>query len=132
MVALLRDCVTGVPCGIHRTFLTADGSKLDRRMLGRQGVVELSPREEVGLGLGLAEGVEDGLAVLASGWRPVWAATSAGAIAKFPVIGGIDCLTVFGDADVAGNNAATECAGRWIEHGREVATVLPPQREVSL
>ena len=101
-------------------------------MIGRQGIVELCAREEVGHGLGLTEGIEDGLAVLASGWRPVWVATSAGAIAKFPVVEGIDCLTVFGDADKVGNNAASECTGRWIEHGREAAIVLPPQSEVSL
>ena len=46
------------------------------------------------------------------------------------MIEAIDCLTVFGDADEAGNNAASECTGRWIEHGREVAIVLPPQSEV--
>jgi hypothetical protein len=132
IVALMRDPVTSEPVGLHRTFLDPSAAKIDRRMIGRQGVVELTPRDDVGHGLGLSEGVEDGLAVLANGWRPVWAATSARAMARFPVLEAIDALTVFGDADRAGNTAASECAGRWIEHGREAAIVLPPQREVSL
>ena len=130
IVALMRDPITGEPCGLHRTFLDANAVKIDRRMIGQQGVVELSPREEVGMGLGLTEGIEDGLAVLSSGWRPVWAATSAGAMARFPVLEAIDALTVFGDADEAGNNAAAQCKSRWIECGREVAIVLPVQVEV--
>jgi len=44
-------------------------------------------------GLAIAEGIEDGLAVLLTGRAPVWAATSAGALAKFPVLIGIECLT---------------------------------------
>ena len=70
VVALMRDPITGEPCGLHRTFLDANAAKIDRRMIGRQGVVELSPREDVGHGLGLTEGIEDGLAVLrAAGGR---------------------------------------------------------------
>lgn len=113
VVALMTDPVTASPTGIHRTFLYPDGSKKDRRMLGRAGVVRLSDDAEVSLGLGLAEGVEDGLAVLISGWAPVWAATSAGAISHFPILDGIDCLTVFADADEAGQTAAAQCLDRW-------------------
>jgi hypothetical protein len=131
VVALMRDPITGEPCGLHRTYLDAHAAKIDRRMIGRQGVVELSPREDVCYGLGLTEGIEDGLAVLASGWCPVWASTCAGAIARFPVPEAIDALTIFGDDDEAGNNAAAQCRSRWIECGREVAVVLPPKCEVT-
>ena len=86
VIALMTDAISGEPIGVHRTFLGADGDKIERRMLGRQGVVRLSPNDTVTVGLGLTEGVEDGLAVLLSGWSPVWAATSAGAIARFPVL----------------------------------------------
>jgi hypothetical protein len=84
IVALMTDAVTGASIGIHRTFLNVDGTKRDRKMLGKQGVIRLSPDPEVTMGLGLVEGIEDGLAVLLSGWGPVWAATSAGAIERFP------------------------------------------------
>ena len=77
------------------------------------------------LGLGLTEGIEDGLAVLLSGWTPVWCATSAGAIERFPVLGGIDCLTVHADYDNAGITAAQACVDRWIAAGREAAISFP-------
>jgi hypothetical protein len=39
VVALMTDAVSGGAIGIHRTFLDADGAKVERKMLGRQGVV---------------------------------------------------------------------------------------------
>lgn len=118
VVALMTDPLTNQQCGVHRTFLNADGSKRERKMLGCQGVVRLSPDEDVTHGLGVAEGVEDALAILDSGWAPVWAATSAGMIERFPVLHGIECLTIFADNDAAGMAAAQACAERWAD--REV------------
>ena len=127
VVALMTDPLTNKPCGIHRTFLAADGTKSERRMLGRQGVVRLSPDDEVTLGLGITEGIEDGLAVLLSGWAPVWCATSAGAIERFPVLSGIECLTVHADCDNAGINAAQICVDRWVAAGREAVISYPKE-----
>jgi hypothetical protein len=125
IVALMTDPATNKPCGVHRTFLNPDGSKRERKMLGRAGVIRLSPDADVTHGLGIAEGIEDGLSVLLSGWSPVWAATSCGAIDRLPVLAGIEHLTIFADADVAGIKAAGTCAARWCEAGRETA-ILPP------
>ena len=79
VVGLMTDAVTNKPTGIHRTFLNADATKRERKMLGRQGVIRLSPDEEVTFGLGIVEGIEDGLSLLTSrlgssvvcdfGWR---------------------------------------------------------------
>jgi len=55
VVALMTDPVSNEPTGIHRTFLDADGAKLERKMLGRQGVVRLSPGDEVTMGLGITD-----------------------------------------------------------------------------
>ncbi len=126
IVALMRDTVTCDPCGVHRTFLNDDGSKRERRMLGRQGVIHLSPDDAVSTGLGICEGIEDGLAVLLDGWSPVWAATSAGAIKNFPVVPGIECLTIHADPDNVGMQAAWECAARWLQAGRETKVSPPP------
>jgi len=127
MVALMRDPVTTVPVGIQRTFLTADGKKIKRRMLGSAGVVMLSPSEEVTYGLGLAEGMENGLAIMTiAGWRPVWAAMSAGAIRNFPVLTGIESLTIFADPEDVGMNAARACGERYAASGRDVTIVAPP------
>jgi Toprim domain len=130
MVALMTEPITSRPCGIHRTFLVPDGTgkaAVDsvRRMLGAAGVIRLSPDDEVTLGLGIAEGIETSLAVMVAGWRPVWAAGSLDAIRRFPVLPGIECLTIFADPkphEVAGARA---CAYRWSEAGREVRMPIP-------
>ena len=106
VVALMTDPVTNQPVGIHRTFLNPDGTKRERKMLGRQGVVRLSRDEDVTQGLGIAEGIEDALAILIAGWAPVWAATSAGGIERFTALDGIEFLTIFADNDATGRKAA--------------------------
>ncbi len=130
LVAILRDPVTSEPIGIQRTFLSQDGKKIERRMLGSAGVVMLSPSEEVEYGLGLAEGMENGLAVMTiAGWRPVWAAMSAGAIRNFPVLAGIGALTIFADPEQVGMDAARACARRWADADKEVTIAAPPEIE---
>ena len=127
MVALFRDIRTNEPCGIHRTFLNGAGRKLARKMLGRarDAAIKLVADEEVTLGLGIVEGVEDGLSVL-KGWQPIWVAASQGAINRFPVLAGIEALTIFADADIVGMAAAEWCATRWVEAGKKVRICPPP------
>lgn len=118
------------PCGVHVTYLRADGSgKADgprpKIMLGGAGVVRLVEDAEVTMGLGLAEGIETALTILQRGWSPVWAAGSAGVIRTFPVLGGIEALTIFADRDPRGLSAAADCATRWSAAGREGVVRLP-------
>jgi hypothetical protein len=133
MVALMTHPERNEPTGVHVTYLRPDGrGKADgpaaKVMLGHRGIIRLSPDEEATLGLGLAEGIETSVAVMQRlNWRPVWAATCAGAIATFPMLPGIEGLTVFADADAAGMRAAEACARRWSEAGRE-ATIWAPER----
>jgi len=115
VVALMSDPLSGNPLGIHRTFLRPDGTKLERKMLGRQGVVRLSPDSEVTMGLGITEGVEDGLAVLLSGWAPVWAATSAGAITNFPVLSGIGLSGLAGPHFSSDGGGQCQCLKKTIQ-----------------
>lgn len=133
MLALMTDPLSGEPRGVHRTFLARDGGGKApgpmpaKMMAGPAGVVRLAPDGEVTLGLGLAEGIETALAVVQRfGWRPVWAACSAGGIAAFPVLPGIECLTVFADADEAGTGAARRCCRRWAAAGMEARLHAPP------
>jgi hypothetical protein len=132
MVAVMRDIHHNEPCGLHRTYLRPDGSgKADvtpsKMMLGRAAgaVIKLCADEDVTLGLGIAEGIEDAIAIIGSDWRPVWACGSSGAIREFPVLRGIEALTVFCDADNSGISAARACVERW-RHTRKEAVVLPP------
>jgi hypothetical protein len=134
MLAAMTDPVANVFVGIHRTFLRPDGlGKVEhgktKMMLGGAGVIRLAPDDEITLGLGICEGIETGLALLQrAGWSAIWAAGSKGGIAKFPLLGGIECLTLFPDTDDGGGGvkAAAECAARWVAAGREAQTILPP------
>ncbi len=130
LVSVMRDPRTGEGVGVQRTFLTADAAKIERRMLGRAGVVCLFPFDEVTGGLGLCEGVETGLAVQARyAWRPVWAAMSAGGLAGFPVLAGVETLTIFADHDEAGRDAADACAARWADADAEIIIRHPETRQ---
>jgi putative DNA primase/helicase len=129
MLALFRDIHTNEPCGIHRTFLDQAGRKLDRKMLGRAGgaAIKLDADEHVTLGLHLGEGVESALAARLAGFRPVWAVGSVNAVSAFPVVPGIEAITILGEVDDGGANyrAAQACAMRWVDAGREALIVLP-------
>ena len=131
MVALMRDVRTNEPRGIHRTYLRPDGlAKADgqaRMMMGCSAgaAIKLKPDTEVTMGLHITEGVEDGLTLLGYEIRPVWALGSAGSIAKFPALPGIESLTVWADADKAGTDAAQTVAQRWAAAGLEVLIRKP-------
>ncbi|MGZ6022701.1 MAG: DUF7146 domain-containing protein [Rhizomicrobium sp.] len=129
MVALLRDIGTNAPCGIIRTFFDAQGNKIKRMMLGRasDAAVKLDAGSNVTEGLHICEGSETGIAAMVAGYRPVWALGSAGAIARFPVLGGVGSLTVFAEKNDGGANAraVAEASARWQDAGREVFTVEP-------
>ena len=132
MLALMVDPQTGVPCGIHRTFLSPDGSskalvETPKMMLGTAGVIRLA--KPAGEALGLAEGIETALsAIQTMGWRPVWAAGSCGGIEKFPVLPGRR-LTIFADDDPPGLKSARACAARWSAAGRETIIHIAPPGE---
>ena len=127
MVALLRDIETDIGCGIIRTFFDGRGQKITRRMLGRAdgATVKLDTDAHIAEGLHVCEGVETGIAAMVAGYRPVWALGSAGAIRKFPVLDGIDALTIFTERNDGGANARAveEVSARWHDAGREVFTV---------
>jgi hypothetical protein len=134
LLALFRAIIGDGPIAIHRTALGPDGHKIDRMTLGPVGgaAIKFAVHDDVEHGLVIAEGVETTLAGIALGFRPAWALGSAGAIRSFPVLGGVDCLTILVDHDEpdrngrqAGHQAARECADRWIAACREVRCVVP-------
>jgi putative DNA primase/helicase len=139
MLAVMVDISTNDFRGVHRTALQADGSgKADhpglagpKRMLGcaAGACVKLSADENVTTGLHLAEGIETALACLAFGFSPLWAALSAGAINNFPVLAGVEALTIMADNDRSGAGlmAARSCAKRWTAAGAEVRIAWPPE-----
>ena len=88
--------------------------------------MKLSPDEEVSMGLHLAEGFETGLAAMMAGFRPLWATYSADAMARFPVLPGIEAVTLMADNDKtgAGERAAFACKRRWEAAGREARIII--------
>jgi hypothetical protein len=83
------------------------------------GVVRLVEDAEVTLGLAIAEGIETALTTMRA-FRSVWSCIHAGNIEAFPVLAGIDALTIVEDHDPAGRKAARACADRWLAAGVEV------------
>jgi putative DNA primase/helicase len=127
VIALMTHPLTGERTGVHRTYLNPDASKRTRQMLGHQGVIRLSPDDLVGDSLGITEGIEDGLRILLGGWSPIWVATCAGGIDRFPVLPAVDRLTIFADEGDPGIKAAEACAERWHAAGRKSVIVHPKE-----
>jgi hypothetical protein len=127
MVCLFRDIHTDEPCGIHRTFLDADGTKIDRRMYGQAAgaAIKLDADENVMQGLHIGEGVETCIAAMLAGYRPTWALGSAGGIAKFPLLAGVDAISILTERNDNGANerAVDELNERWAE--RDVFVIEP-------
>jgi hypothetical protein len=132
MLALITDTTTGEPCGIHRTFIKPDGSgkadfKPNKMMLGRasNAVIRLTPDDDVTTGLGIVEGIENGLSIIGISWTPIWVVLSAGGMRNFQPFLGIESLTIFADHDVAGRKAAQSCARNWTAAGKETIIRTP-------
>jgi hypothetical protein len=136
LVALWTDVVTAAPRAIHRRPISPDGAAVAHwRGLGPTAgcVIRLWPNEEVNQGLVLGEGVETVLAAAtrvqhkATLLQPAWAAGDAGHVACFPVLPGIDSLTLLVDNDPSGTGqrAAADCAHTWTIAGREVVRLTP-------
>lgn len=116
--------------GVHLTFLRPDGTgKADvtpaRLYQGPKagGCVKLTPDDDVEQGLAIAEGIESALSAIMAGY-PAWACLDAGNLGAFPVLPGIEALTIVADNDDAGTSAAGKTRARYEQAGVEVRVVL--------
>jgi putative DNA primase/helicase len=127
MVALFRNIRTDEAQAVSRTFLDLDGRKIQRKFLGPAAgaAIKLDPNADVTMGLHIGEGVETCLAARRLGLRPAWALRSAGAVATFPDLSGIECLTLLAEHDTATARAVEACGARWRSAGREVLMAEP-------
>jgi hypothetical protein len=132
---------------LHRTMLTADGwpiyveangkRKKAKAALGPTKDAAIKPipdvlfedwcGPELTYGLGLAEGIETAIGAWLLTGVPTWACGYAANMAAFPVLPGIECLTLFIDNDKAGLEAAATCAERWRAAGLQVIAKIPDQ-----
>jgi hypothetical protein len=125
VLAIRDDAVRAV----HLTRLASDGSgkagtaadKLRQGALGTPIVV--APPNDL-LGLAVTEGTEDGLSVLAATDLGVWVAGSAGRMSALAeaVPGYVECVSIFGHRDPAGERGARELAAALA--GRGVETLV--------
>lgn len=137
MVALVRNIVTNEPQAIHRTAIDASGRKIDRKALGpiAGGAVKLTENEDVTTVLAIAEGIETALSLRTLPdleCMPIWSLISAGGIANFPLLAGVEALWVGADHDPAGIGAARKAAKTWLDANREVLIVHPNERGADL
>jgi hypothetical protein len=129
MVALLRVIAGDEPRAIQRTALTAAATKIGRRTLGPKAgaAIKLSGDADVANRLTVGEGCETVLSGMMIGYSPAWALGDAGELGRFPVLAGIESITILTDHDAAGAGAAMACSARWTGAGRDVFRVVPRQ-----
>ena len=137
MIAAIRTIHGDEIFGVHRTVLTPDGCKIDRKMLGlaSAAAIKITPDEDVTICLGVGEGIKTTLSLRSIpefGCSPIWSLTHAGNLAAFPVLAGIETLWIAVDHDDAGIKAAQATAERWQAAGCEVLVVRPTQQGADL
>jgi putative DNA primase/helicase len=91
--------------------------------------IKLDPDEAVTTALGVGEGFETCLSLYVAGWHPMWVLGHSGAIARLPVLGGLEVLTIFADHDEngVGESEALKCKARYEAAGIQVDLCLPDQ-----
>jgi putative DNA primase/helicase len=132
MLAVMRNIDTNEVTAVQRTALSETGRKIGRRTLGRKtgAAIKIWADEDVTMGLAVGEGLETVLSAMRLGFKPAWALGDARNVRYFPVLPGIECLTIIVDHDESGTGqgAALECSSRWTQVGREVYRIIPDQR----
>ena len=133
MLAMVRDCRTGNPVSIHRTFLTLAGDKASmdnpRALMPGELPESVSVRlADAAETLGIAEGIETALAAQAKFGVPCHAALTAGFLAKWQPPEGVRKVIVFGDCDqtYTGQAAAYTLAHR-LSRQLQVEVRIPGQ-----
>jgi putative DNA primase/helicase len=131
MLAVFRNILTGQPQAISRTFLDQDAKKIGKaKFTGpvKGAAIMLDPFDTVLEGLHVGAGVETVMTgQQRKNFRPAWALGSDGAIANFPVLSGVECLTLLQETDDNGSSqrACEACAMRWHAAGRDVFIDVP-------
>ncbi len=126
MIAAMRSIATDEIIAVSRRRLTPQGEKVGKpRYLGvaAGAAIKLDADDTVTNGLHIAEGVESGHAGRMLDLKPMWCLGSKNEIANFPVLGGVECLTILAEPDA--ETHVKKCAERWAQAGREVRIVRP-------
>lgn len=132
MLAVVRDCASGKPKTIHRTFLDGKGGKAP---IERQRALMPTPGSlgaaNIQLGkyydtLGIAEGIETALAAQVRFDLPCWAAINTSLMAKWHPPEDVRRVVVFGDCDTGyGGQAAAFSLAHRLSGKFEVEVKIP-------
>jgi hypothetical protein len=132
MVALVRNIQTDEPQAVHRTALKLGPrpERINRLSLGpiSGGAVKLSLDGDVTSGLLIGEGIETTLsASLMLKFRPAWSVLSRSGFSKFPVLAGVESITIAVDIDDSGDGQrdAGQLANRLSAAGIEAVLAHP-------
>lgn len=134
LVSSIRDS-SGELISIHRTYLTADGTKANvesprKLMKGKSSLSGCAIRlgEPVNGILGVAEGLETALSVQAGIGLPTWACCSAMMLESFEPPQGVKAIAIFADRDSngVGVKAALKLQQRLQEKGLKAFVIEPP------
>lgn len=127
ILALFRNIATNDPQALSRTFLDHEARKIERRFIGptRGAAIKLDEDEDILGGLHIGEGIETCMTARMLGLKPSWALGSASAIEAFPVLAGVECLSLLREHDDANKRASESCAARWTAVGRQVVNIRP-------
>jgi CHC2 zinc finger/Toprim domain len=130
MIGLFRDIHDDAVKAVSRRPLTADGRSLRKgASLGPTNncAIKLTPDEDVKHGLHLAEGITSSVAAAMLNMLPVWACGGTRNMRTFPILAGVETLTLIVDHDENGasQTAANECFVRWRDAGKEVRNIIP-------
>jgi DNA polymerase len=137
IIGLMRDPVTDAPVGIHRIGLApVNGAiaKIDRKALGRMGVVKAWPTNGTSQ-LVVGEGIETTLAAATrisyrgAPLTPAWSVVAKGGFGRLPVLPDISRLILLVDHDEngEGQRAAEQCRRIWKSAGRTTVPLIPKQ-----
>jgi len=130
IVALVTHGVTGEPLGIHRTFLSRNGTdkapvRPQKKLLGPShgGAIRLTaPAASLMVG----EGIETCLSALQATGRAVWSALSTSGLRSLPLPDEVTEVIILADGDDRGEAAARNAANRWRREGRHVRIARAP------
>ena len=131
VVGRITDFESGDPMSLVFIDLDSTGQKIRKRNLPgypvAKGVVRLSANEPVDGTLGVAEGIETALSVIAAEKGPCWATLGTANMRKLPVLNRYGTLTlnIWGDNGEPGKEAAEELAERWTLSGHVVRPLFP-------
>ena len=139
VLLLFRGIESDAPQAISRLCFDCDGQPLlevdpktgaekkKRRFLGPVGrsAIKLDADDTVQGGLFVGEGFETCQTHRQLGLKPCWAFGSAVSVGNFPVLNGVECLTILRERCEVNARAANAVTARWQANGREVFDAWP-------